>query len=109
VIYRVEEGPQVRVANIVVTGLKRTEEEVVRRALALKPGDTYDPDAIAKSQAALLRLGVFRAVAFRLNDPEVPEAVKDLTVECSERPWQYFEPFLGVSIANGLFALVDFG
>jgi outer membrane protein assembly factor BamA len=56
---------------------------------------------MARSQAALLRLGAFRSVGLRLQDPEVPEPVKDLVVEVAERPWQYVATGAGYSIANG--------
>jgi outer membrane protein assembly complex protein YaeT len=101
IVYRVVEGARVRLGRVVVTGNRRTEEDVIRRALQVSDGDWYDPEAIARSQSALLRLGVFRAVALRLREPEVPEEVKDLSVELSERPWQTLAPGVGFSIANG--------
>jgi outer membrane protein assembly complex protein YaeT len=107
VLYRVEEGPRVKLGRVVVTGNRRTEEDVIRQALSVGEADWYDPDAVAKSQAALLRLGVFRSVALRLREPEVPEAVKDLSVELSERPWQTLAPGVGFSIANGPRAFVE--
>jgi outer membrane protein assembly complex protein YaeT len=107
VVYRVDEGPRVRLGRIVVTGNRRTEEDVIRRALSVEESEWYDPEAIAQSQAALLRLGVFRSVALRLREPEVPEEVKDLSVELSERPWQTLAPGVGFSIANGPRAFVE--
>jgi outer membrane protein assembly factor BamA len=106
--FKIEEGPQVRVASVVPSGNKRTREEVVLSTVELHPGDVYDPAVASRSQAALLRLGVFRSAGLRLNDPEVPESEKDLTVELSERPWRTVTPGLGFSIANGPRALVEF-
>ncbi len=107
IVYRLDEGPRVRLGRIVVTGNRRTEDDVIRRALSVAEADWYDPDAIARSQAALLRLGVFRSVALRLREPEVPEEVKDLSIELSERPWQTLAPGVGFSIANGPRAFVE--
>jgi outer membrane protein assembly factor BamA len=104
----VEEGPQVRLGRIVLTGARRTREEVVRRALAVAEGDVYDPEAIVRSQSALLRLGVFRAVGLRLREPDVPQETKDLSVELSERPWQTISQSLGYSIANGPRAMIEY-
>ncbi len=106
--FRVYEGPQVHLANVVVTGAKRTREDVIRSALALHPGGLYQPDAVARTQAGLLRLGVFRSVSLRLNDPERPEATKDLTVEVAERPWQTLSTGAGFSIADGPRAFVEY-
>ena len=105
--FRIEEGPQVRVGSVVVSGARRTRHDVVREALTLHPGDVYDPEAAAKSQAALLRLGVFRSVGLRLADPEVPETTKDLNVEVAERPWRTLAPGIGFSLANGPRAFVE--
>lgn len=106
--YVVDEGPRVRIGRIVVTGNRRTREDVVRGALGLSEGDVYDPDAAARGQAALLRLGVFRSVGLRLRDPEVPQETKDLAVELSERPWQTLTAGAGFSIANGPRAVVEY-
>ncbi len=105
--FRIEEGPQVRIGNVVVNGARRTRQDVVRETLVLHPGEIYDPEAAARSQAALLRLGVFRSVGLRLADADVPEATKDLTVELAERPWRTLAPGIGFSLANGPRAFVE--
>jgi outer membrane protein assembly complex protein YaeT len=105
--FRIAEGPRVRIANVVVSGNRHTREDVVRGALALKPGDVYDPEALSRSQTSLLRLGAFRSVGLRLGDPEVPEEKKDLAVELSERPWATLAPGAGFSLADGPRAFLE--
>ncbi len=105
----VSEGPRVRIGRIVVAGNRRTREEVVRRALMLAEGDIYDPDAVSRSQAALLRLGVFRSVVLRVQEPEVPQQTKDVAVEVAERPWATLTQGVGFSIANGPRAFLEYG
>jgi outer membrane protein assembly complex protein YaeT len=105
--FRVDEGPRVRIANVVLSGNRRTRDEVVRDAIALRTGDVYAQEAVAKSQAQLLRLGVFRSVGLRLSDPEIAESDKDLTVDLAERPWRSLAPGIGFSIANGPRAFVE--
>jgi outer membrane protein assembly factor BamA len=105
--FGIDEGPQVRVGAVVVSGARRTREAVVRESLTLKTGDVYDPESAGRSQAALLRLGVFRSVGLRLADPELPGAVKDVTVQLSERPWRTLSPGVGFSLANGPRAFVE--
>jgi outer membrane protein assembly complex protein YaeT len=107
IVYRLDEGPRVKLGRVVVTGNRRTEDDVVRNALSVREGDWYDPMKISRSQAALLRLGVFRSVALRLREPEVPEELKDLSIELAERPWQTLSPGAGFSIANGPRAFVE--
>ncbi|MBI5068484.1 MAG: BamA/TamA family outer membrane protein [Deltaproteobacteria bacterium] len=106
--FHIEEGPRVQVASVAVTGNHRTRDGVVRSTVELRPGDVFDPGAVARSQTALLRLGVFRSVGLRLNDPEVPESQKDLTVELVERPWRTLAPGVGFSLANGPRAFVEY-
>jgi outer membrane protein assembly complex protein YaeT len=103
----VEEGPQVRVGRLVLSGNHRTREAVIRSQLTLGEGDVYDPDQIARSQARLLRLGVFSAVGLRLQEPELPQDRKDLSVELAERPWATLSQGVGFSIANGPRAFVE--
>ena len=105
----VEEGPRVRIGRVLVSGNRRTLSSVVRRAVSVKEGEPYDPEAVTRTQAALLGLGVFRSVALRLSDAETPEAVKDLNIELSERPWLYVAAGAGFSIANGPRAAVEWG
>ncbi|HET9599770.1 MAG TPA: BamA/TamA family outer membrane protein, partial [Anaeromyxobacteraceae bacterium] len=107
VMFRIEEGPRVRVGSVVVAGARRTREDVVLETVALRAGDVYDPDAAARSQAALLRLGAFRSVGLRLSDPEVPATSKDLTVDIAERPWRTVSQGFGFSLANGPRAVVE--
>jgi outer membrane protein assembly factor BamA len=104
----VSEGPRVRIGRIVVTGNRRTREDVVRRALAVREGAVYDPEAFTRSQSALLRLGVFRSVSLRVHEPELPHETKDVAVEVAERPWAALTQGVGFSIANGPRAFVEY-
>jgi len=107
--FRIEEGPRVRVGAIQVAGNKQTREAVVRRELQVRSGDTFAPEAASRSQSALLRLGVFRSVALRLDDPEIPETEKDLAVELDERPWQTLGVGGGYSLVNGPRLFAEYG
>jgi outer membrane protein insertion porin family len=107
--YRIDEGPQVRVGRILITGNRRTREELIRANLKLKEGAVYDPEAAARSQGALLDTGVFRSVSLRLEDPEAPREVKDLVVEVTERPYATLTQALGFSIADGPRAQLEYG
>jgi outer membrane protein assembly factor BamA len=107
--YVVDEGPQVRIGQLVVSGNRRTLDEVVRAALEVHEGATWDGQAVARSQASLLGLNVFRSVELRLQDPETPEPVKDLAVTLTERPWQYLASGAGFSIANGPRLILEYG
>nr|WP_228530901.1 MULTISPECIES: POTRA domain-containing protein [Myxococcaceae] len=84
--FRAEPGPQVRVGQIILQGLGRTEESTVRANLKVRAGDVLDPEALFETQRALVLLGIFRQVTVRLLAPETVEPTKDVVVEVRERP-----------------------
>lgn len=62
------EGPRVRIGDISITGLMRTDPKVVRRELSFEPGDWYDPERIAVARTQLTKLGIFRSVQITPED-----------------------------------------
>jgi outer membrane protein assembly factor BamA len=99
--FRIEEGPLVHVAAVVVEGNKRTRTALVERVVGFRPGEVFDPEKAAAAQTDLLRLGVFRSVSIHLADPDVPQDSKTLLVQVEERPWQSLVGNLGISFAEG--------
>ncbi len=108
VLVRTEPGPRVRVGRIIVTGLSRTQESVVRANLVMREGGVLDPESLFDSQRNLVRLGIFRTVAVRLHRPEAAEASKDVLVEVRERPRVSGEVGGGYSLVEGVRAVGDF-
>ncbi|MGA8890588.1 MAG: POTRA domain-containing protein [Anaeromyxobacteraceae bacterium] len=99
--FRVEEGPQVRVASVVVEGNKRTRTALIERVVGMKAGEVFDPEAAATAQTDLLRLGVFRSAVVHLADPDLPQESKTVVVTVVEGPWQSVVGTVGLSIAEG--------
>jgi len=106
--FRVDEGPEVHVAAVIVEGNKRTSTALIARTVGIKPGQVFDPSEAAVAQTELLRLGVFRSASLHLSEPEVPQAVKDLVVEVEERPYQTVVASAGLSFAEGPRAAVEY-
>ena len=106
--FRIEEGPQVRVASVVVEGNKRTSTSLIERVVGFRPGQVFNPEKAAAAQTDLLRLGVFRAASIHLVDPEVPQEEKTILVRVEERPWQSIVGTLGLSLAEGPRAGVEY-
>jgi outer membrane protein insertion porin family len=87
VIYRVTAGPQTRIGRVLVGGLVRTREEVVRRELPFRPGDPFDPEALVEAQRRLGQVPVFERVDVQPLRAE-PAPFVDVTVTVRERkPW----------------------
>ncbi len=99
--FRIDEGPQVRVAAVVVEGNKRTRTALITRVVGIAPGQVFDPEAAGSAQSDLLRLGVFRSATVHLADPDVPQESKTVVVQVEERPWQSIVGTVGISLAEG--------
>ena len=97
----VDPGPGVRVGQVVVRGLQRTDEALVRANLKTSPGKPLDPEALFESQRELLLLGLFRTASVRLISPDTPEPVKDVVVELRERPRLSGSIGVGYSLEDG--------
>lgn len=107
--FRVDEGPRVHIAAVVVEGNRRTRTLLIEKTAGIRPGEVFDPDAIASAQGELLRLGVFRTVTLQLSDPDVPQAEKELIIQVDERPYQSVTTSAGLSFAEGPRVAVEYG
>ena len=108
VTYEVQEGPQTRVGQILVSGLVQTKEYVVRRELPFQPGDPLDPEQLLEAQRRLSALAIFDRVTVEpLRPPPTPFA--DVTVTVRERkPW-HVDFAGGYSTYEGVRGSVEFG
>ncbi|MFP2899931.1 POTRA domain-containing protein [Corallococcus sp. 4LFB] len=86
VTYRTDPGPRVRVGQVLLQGLTRSDPDVVLAQLDLKPGQPLSVEALAEAQRRLSRLGLFRQAEVSLADPNRREASKDVLVTVQERP-----------------------
>ncbi|TVQ47463.1 MAG: hypothetical protein EA371_08175 [Gammaproteobacteria bacterium] len=75
------------VVAIEFSGNERTRERVMRREMALAPGDPAEPDAIERSRQGISDLGLFRQVEItaREAEPGDPEAGTVLDVAVREK------------------------
>lgn len=83
--FHVAPGPQVRVGAIQFQGLKRVNEQLVRRRLLLHTGEPYSALAVERARKDLLGLGVFAAVSVRLADAPDAEGGVPITFQLRER------------------------
>ncbi|NNC07591.1 BamA/TamA family outer membrane protein [Corallococcus exiguus] len=86
VTYRTDAGPRVRVGQVLLQGLTRSDPDVVLAQLDLTPGSPLSVEALAEAQRRLSRLGLFRQAEVSLADPNRREASKDVLVTVQERP-----------------------
>ncbi|HXG88096.1 MAG TPA: BamA/TamA family outer membrane protein [Vicinamibacterales bacterium] len=98
--WNVREGPRTVVDHVLVSGTVRTNPDLVRREIALLPGQALGDDALIESQRRLAALGLFRRVRIielphggldaASPDPAQADAVatisRDVLIELEEAP-----------------------
>lgn len=84
ILYEIQEGPQSFVEQIVIQGNNRTKDKVLRRELAVAPGEVYDTVRVEASKKRLENLGYFSKVDASPRDTQVPNR-KDLVVTVEEQ------------------------
>jgi outer membrane protein assembly complex protein YaeT len=70
VVFQVAEGARRTVGRVVIRGLQRTRESLVRRQLRLRAGRPVDPRALVDIERRLLDLGVFARVTVEASDED---------------------------------------
>lgn len=81
----VQEGPQARIGEIVITGRYDTRETVIRNNLKFKSGDLYTYKKILDGQLNLKRLGIFDHVRISTPGLEGESPLVDVLVQVTER------------------------
>ncbi len=85
--YQIEEGEQIRVAQVLVGGYQHTHPSVIVREVQLHPGGPFSESAVVETQRRLYNLGIFSRVAIAPQDPEGSGTSKtiDLLVDEARR------------------------
>ncbi|HNQ72718.1 MAG TPA: outer membrane protein assembly factor BamA [Verrucomicrobiota bacterium] len=82
--YQIEEGQKSYVEKITIRGNTKTKDKVIRRELAISPGETFDMTRVRLSQQRLQNLEYFSKVDARPEDTDVPNR-KNLLVSVEEQ------------------------
>ncbi|MBI2082525.1 MAG: outer membrane protein assembly factor BamA [Deltaproteobacteria bacterium] len=90
-VYKIQEGPQTKVGEILIVGNYRTRHSAIRKALALKPNRPFSLNRLLKSESSLRRMGVFQSVDIEpLGIQEHKEEIH-LLVKVEENPRSYID------------------
>lgn len=106
VTYRVDEGVQSYVNLINIQGNTRTQDRVIRRELALKPGDVFDTTLVDVSKKRMENLNYFSRVETPATDTIVPGR-KDLNVIVEEKRTGSFNFGVGFSTIDSLLGFAE--
>jgi outer membrane protein assembly factor BamA len=81
-VFRVSEDQRAVVGDIVIKGLQRTRESLVRRQVTLKRGEWLDPRRLADLERDLLDLGIFSRAVVTASDG----SPATITIDVTEQP-----------------------
>ncbi len=101
VVYRVSEGPRVKVGRVIVRGHYNTPASLVRSQLTFSTGDEWNLERVQTSQRRILSVGIYRSASIRLLDPDEPAPVMDVVVSVRERRPKAIEMGVGLSTEDG--------
>ena len=106
--FDVTESERVLVRGIIVRGLERTDEGVVKRRVALevckdeRTCEPYRTSLVRRTEERIGTLGVFSSISVGLENPYLPEKWKNVIIEVSERIPQVTELRAGFSSGQGI-------
>lgn len=96
----IEQGPQVSVERIDISGNSVTRDKVIRREMKLVEGDLFNASALKRSRARINNLGYFEAVDVTTSEGSDPNLI-NVDVNVKERPTGSFTIGAGYSSVEG--------
>ncbi|MBX3469600.1 MAG: outer membrane protein assembly factor BamA [Planctomycetes bacterium] len=102
VVFRISEGPKVRIDAVRVEGNDKTREDVIRRELSFYPGEYFDADEVEASINRLGRLRYFEDVRVDFEPGSEPGR-EDVVLRVREARTGSIIVGGGVSTAAGFF------
>ncbi len=100
VTFDVQEGPQVYVERIDITGNVRTLDKVIRREMRLVEGDAFNTDKMKRSKERIKNLGFFKKVEVNNKPGSAPDRTV-VAVEVEEQSTGELSFGLGFSSSDG--------
>src|SRR5262249_23166093 len=82
--YKIVEGPQEFVRDVLISGIETTTMKTVRSNIPIKTGDPLSPVAIDESQRKLYDLGVFAKIQTTIENPDGAEQRKYVLYDFEE-------------------------
>jgi outer membrane protein insertion porin family len=82
--YHIDEGRQLRVANVLVSGYEHTRPGVIRREVQFQSGQPLSEEAVVETQRRLYDLGIFSRVSIAPQNPTGTDSNKTMDVLVEE-------------------------
>ena len=101
VTYTVNEGDQVFVDRVIVSGLENTRPFVVQREIKMKPGDPLSQVKMLETQKNLYDLGIFSQVDTAVQNPDGSIRDKNMLIDVQEARRYTFNYGIGLEFQTG--------
>ncbi len=105
ITYALTEGEQARIRAIEIHGNAITQDKVIRRELAIQPGEAYDSRLVKRSEARIRNLNYFQqesgVTSYTVKTPNPGE--RDLVFNVREERTGDYGFGLGISTVDNLF------
>lgn len=105
-LYDVEEGDQAKIEKIEIRGNTKTKDRVLRRELAVYPGEVFDMVGVKVSKARLEGLGYFEKVDTQPEPTDVPNR-RNLVITVVEKNTGNIQLGAGFSSIDALVGYVE--
>ncbi len=96
--YHITEGPQVRVARVLLSGYEHTRPGIISRQVGIKAGEPLSEGAVVETQRKLYNLGIFSRVSVAPQNPDGAEEDKTMVVMVDEARRYTFAYGLGFEV-----------
>ena len=106
-VYEIKESDKSYIERIDIKGNYKTKDRVIRRELAVSPGEVYDTVRVKLSKARLEGLTYFEKVDTQPEDNEGLPNRKNLVVAVDEKDTGYFTFGAGFSSVDNLVGFVE--
>ncbi len=105
ITYALTEGEQARIRSIGIEGNAVTQDKVIRRELAIQPGEAYDSRLVQRSEARIRNLNYFQAesgvTSYTVKTPNPGE--RDLIFKVREDRTGDYGLGVGISTVDSIF------
>lgn len=81
----IRENNKAYIENIIIKGMKKTEEKVIRRELLIKEGQLFNSTLVEKSRERIYNLGYFKEVNLEMR-PGSDDKKMNLVISVEEQP-----------------------
>ena len=89
-IFEIDEGNQVKVGTVSISGDKSVRRGIIDREIVIKPGEIFNPEKAYESQRRIYGTGLFKDVRFDVVGAEEKKEIVDLVFSVIEGKPRWF-------------------